>query len=131
LPSWDGGNTALVATPEIWQLLDANSLGAVVVALTVELTRDGQIKPSLVVLGYGVVQQRALGVARVVQLGLAGGGHEYCANTQYSVALVRARKAQRKASLKQRDREVLKKQQRHLASTIKVVSPLDDGCSAA
>jgi hypothetical protein len=44
-------------------------LGGVVVALAVELARAGQLKPGLVVLGYRLVQQRALGVARVVELG--------------------------------------------------------------
>ncbi len=69
-------------------------LGAAVVALPVELACAGQIKPGLVVLGHGLVQQRALGVARVVELGLGCSRHEYCANTQYSAAVVRARKAQ-------------------------------------
>jgi hypothetical protein len=60
-------------------------LGRVVVALPVELPCAGQIKPGLVVLGHRLVQQRAFGVARVVELGLGFGcsGHRYCANTQY------------------------------------------------
>ena len=41
----------------------------VVVALAVELAGTGQLKPGLEVLGYGLVQQRALRVARVVELG--------------------------------------------------------------
>ena len=41
----------------------------VVVALAVELACTNQLKPGLEVLGYGLVQQRALGVARVVELG--------------------------------------------------------------
>jgi hypothetical protein len=40
--------------------------GSVVVALTIELTRAGQIKPRLVVFGHRLVQQRAFGVTRVV-----------------------------------------------------------------
>jgi hypothetical protein len=36
------------------------------------------------VLGHRLVQQRALGVARVVALGLGCGRHEYCANTQHT-----------------------------------------------
>lgn len=43
-------------------------LGGVVVALAVELTGTGQLKPGLKVLGYGLVEQRALEVARVVEL---------------------------------------------------------------
>ena len=45
-------------------------LGGVVVTLAVELAGAGQLKPGLEVLGYGLVQQRALGVARVVEFGL-------------------------------------------------------------
>ena len=45
-------------------------LGGVVVALAVELTATGQLKPGLEVLGNGSVQQSPLGVARVVELGL-------------------------------------------------------------
>ena len=48
-------------------------LGGVVVTLAVELAGAGQLKPGLEVLGYGLVQQRALGVARVVELGFGGG----------------------------------------------------------
>ena len=51
-------------------------LGSVVVALTVELPRAGQIKPSLVVLGYGLVKQCALGVARVVEFEFGRIWHE-------------------------------------------------------
>ena len=43
--------------------------GAVVVALAVELAGTGKFMPSLEVLGYGLVQQSPLGVARVVGLG--------------------------------------------------------------
>jgi hypothetical protein len=43
--------------------------GAVVVALAIELTGTGQLKPGLKMLGYGLVEQRAFGVARVVELG--------------------------------------------------------------
>jgi hypothetical protein len=45
-------------------------LGGVVVALAVELAGAGQLKPGLEVLGDGLVEQCALGVARVVELGL-------------------------------------------------------------
>ena len=45
-------------------------LGGVVVALAVELTCTGQLKPGLEVLGYGLVEQSPLGVARVVELWL-------------------------------------------------------------
>jgi hypothetical protein len=68
-------------------------LGAVV-ALAARLARAGQLKPRLVVLGHRLVEQRAFGVTRVVEFGLGGGRHGYCANTQYSAAVVRARKAQ-------------------------------------
>ena len=40
-----------------------------------------------VMLGHCLVAQRAFGVARVVALGLAGGGHECRANTQNSADL--------------------------------------------
>jgi len=46
-------------------------LGGVVVALAVELAGTGQLKPGLEVLGYGLVEQSPLGVARVVELGFA------------------------------------------------------------
>ena len=49
--------------------------GAVVVALPGELARAGQLKPALVVLGQRLVEQRAFGVARVVELGLGVGWH--------------------------------------------------------
>ena len=39
-----------------------------VVALAVKLARAGKLKPSLEVFGYGFVEQRVLGVARVVEL---------------------------------------------------------------
>jgi len=42
----------------------------VAVALPVKLACTGQIKPRLVVLGYGLVEQRALGAAWVVEFGL-------------------------------------------------------------
>ncbi len=45
-------------------------LGGVVVALAVKLACAGQLKPGLEVFGYGLVEQRAFGVARVVELGL-------------------------------------------------------------
>jgi hypothetical protein len=40
------------------------------VALPVKLACAGKFMPSLEVLGYGLVSQRALGVARVVEFGL-------------------------------------------------------------
>jgi hypothetical protein len=43
-------------------------LGAVVVALAVK-SRAGLLKPGLVVLGHGLVEQRVLGLAWVVALG--------------------------------------------------------------
>lgn len=52
-----------------------------VITLPVKLARAGKLKPGLKVLGYRLVQQRALGVARLVEFGVAGGRHEYCANT--------------------------------------------------
>ena len=42
-------------------------LWGVVVALAVELTGTGQLKPGFEMFGYGLVQQRAFGVARVVE----------------------------------------------------------------
>ena len=45
-------------------------LGGVAVALSIEPARAGQIEPGFEVFGYRLVQQRALGVARVVELGL-------------------------------------------------------------
>ena len=47
-------------------------LGGVAVALAAELAGTGQLKPGLEVLGDGLIQQRALGVARVVEFGLGG-----------------------------------------------------------
>ena len=44
-------------------------LGGVVVALAVELTRAGQLQPGHVMLCHCLVQQRAFGVAWVVELG--------------------------------------------------------------
>lgn len=41
-----------------------------VVALPAELACAGQLKPGLEVLGYGLVEQSPLGMARVVALGL-------------------------------------------------------------
>ena len=49
-------------------------LGGVVVALAVELAATGQLKPALKMLGYGLVEQSALGVAWVVEFGPAVGG---------------------------------------------------------
>ena len=46
-------------------------LGGAVVALAVELACAGQVKPGLEVFGYRLVQQRALGMARVVEFGFA------------------------------------------------------------
>ncbi len=45
-------------------------LGGVVVALAIELTGTGQLKPGLEVFGYGLVEQSPLGVERFVELGL-------------------------------------------------------------
>jgi hypothetical protein len=45
-------------------------LGGVVVALAVELACTGEFMPSLEMFGNGLVEQRALRVARVVELGL-------------------------------------------------------------
>ena len=45
-------------------------LGGVVVALAVELTGSGQLKSGLKMLGNGLVEQRALGVARVEEFEL-------------------------------------------------------------
>ena len=45
-------------------------------------------------LGYRLVQQRAFGVAWVVELGFCSDWHEYCTNAQYSAAIVWVRKAQ-------------------------------------
>ncbi len=59
-------------------------LGPVVVTLPIELARAGQVKPGFVMLGHRLVQQRALGVARVVALGFGRVWDESCANTQYS-----------------------------------------------
>jgi hypothetical protein len=56
----------------------------VVVALPVKLACAGQLKPGLVVLGHGLVQQCAFGVARVVEFGFGGLQNKYCSNTQYS-----------------------------------------------
>ena len=44
-------------------------LGGVVVALAIELACAGQLKPALKMLGYGLVEQSALGVAWVVEFG--------------------------------------------------------------
>jgi hypothetical protein len=52
-------------------------------ALPVELPCAGLVKTGLVVLGHGLVEQRALGVARVVALGFGWRRHKYCANTQH------------------------------------------------
>jgi hypothetical protein len=45
-------------------------LGGVLIALAVELAGAGKFMPSLEALGYGLVEQRALRVARVVELWL-------------------------------------------------------------
>jgi hypothetical protein len=45
----------------------------------------GHLKPGLVKLGHCLVQQRALGAARVVALGLTGGGYEDCSNTHINL----------------------------------------------
>ena len=45
-------------------------LGGVVVALAVEMTGTGQLTPGLKMLGNSLVEQSALGVARVVEFGL-------------------------------------------------------------
>ena len=50
--------------------LEYIGLGVVVVALAIELSCTGQLKPGLVVLGDGLVQKSPLGMARVVELGL-------------------------------------------------------------
>ena len=52
-------------------------LGAVVVALPVELACAGQLKLSLVMLGHSLVEQRAFRVARVVALGCVGEKPDY------------------------------------------------------
>jgi hypothetical protein len=46
-------------------------LGAVVVALPIELACTDQLKPALIVLGNGLVEQRALRVAWVLEFGFA------------------------------------------------------------
>lgn len=45
-------------------------------------------------LGYRLVEQRAFGVAWVVEFGFCSDWHEYCTNAQYSAAIVWVRKAQ-------------------------------------
>ena len=50
-------------------------LGGVVVTLPVELPRAGKFMPRLEMLGYVLVQQRALRKARVVELGFCTGLH--------------------------------------------------------
>ena len=42
------------------------------VALPVKLACAGQLKPGLLVLGHGLVQQGAFGVVRVVEFGFGG-----------------------------------------------------------
>ena len=56
------------------------------IALSVELACTGELKPCFVVLGYRLVQQRALRMARVVEFGLRYGRHKYCLNAQYFAA---------------------------------------------
>ena len=58
-------------------------LGGAQGALPIELACTGQVKPGRVVLGYRLVQQRTLRMARVVEFGLRYGRHKYCVNTQY------------------------------------------------
>ena len=60
--------------------------GGAVIALSVELACTGELKPCFVVLGYRLVQQRALRMARVIEFGLGYGRHKYCVNTQYFAA---------------------------------------------
>jgi len=58
------------ATFEVFaKRLSHKGLGGVMVALAVELTCAGKFQPGLEVFGNGWVQQGALGVARVVELG--------------------------------------------------------------
>ena len=45
-------------------------LECMVIALAIELTCAGEFMPGLEMFGYGLVQQRALRVARVVEFGL-------------------------------------------------------------
>ena len=47
-------------------------LWGVVVTLPIKLPRAGQLQPSLDVVGYRLVQQCALGMARVVESGFRG-----------------------------------------------------------
>jgi hypothetical protein len=56
-------------------------LGAVMVALAGKLACAGQLNPGLIALGHSLVQQRALRVALVVELGFGGVWHNHCANT--------------------------------------------------
>jgi hypothetical protein len=67
------GTGKAVINPAALQILAKGladiGLGGVVVALPVELTGTGQLKPDLEVFGYGLVEQSPLGVARVVELG--------------------------------------------------------------
>jgi hypothetical protein len=61
-------------------------LGGAVITLPVELACAGQLKPGFVVLCYRLVQQRALRMARVVELGWRCGRHKYRVNAQYFAA---------------------------------------------
>ena len=49
--------------------LAGKRLWGVVVALPIKLPRAGQLQPSLELVGYRLVHQRALRMARVVELG--------------------------------------------------------------
>ena len=61
----------LAGLPHTWSVRCAavSTMRRVLVALAVELACAGQRMPSLEVLGYCAVQQRSLGVTRVVELG--------------------------------------------------------------
>ncbi len=73
-----GGTGQAVGEDAAFEVLDKRfahiGLGAVV-ALAGKLACAGLLKPGLIVLGHGLVQQPALRVALVVELGLAVGGH--------------------------------------------------------
>jgi hypothetical protein len=51
-------------------------LGCLVLALALKLTLASQRQPALVVLGHGLVEQRAFGVTPVVELGFGVGWHK-------------------------------------------------------
>jgi hypothetical protein len=50
--------------------LEYRGLGSTIISLPIELACTGKVCPSFVVLGYRLVQQCALRMARVVQLGV-------------------------------------------------------------